>query len=104
MPHKLDAALARAVAVNGGYVIGTKHVGRFGITKDDYAGMVVAQGSKCAICGTFHEYAAALAVDHCHSTGKVRGLLCRSCNTALGFLKDDVALLRAAIDYLERNQ
>jgi hypothetical protein len=42
-----------------------------------------------------------LAVDHCHTTGKVRGLLCSTCNTALGSFQDNPAYLKAAIHYLE---
>jgi len=43
-----------------------------------------------------------VAVDHCHKTGKFRGLLCNGCNKALGFFKDDLAILRSAINYLEQ--
>lgn len=43
-----------------------------------------------------------LVVDHCHDTGKIRGLLCHNCNRALGLLKDSVHTLESAIDYLEK--
>lgn len=41
------------------------------------------------------------SIDHCHKTGKVRGLLCKTCNTGIGHLKDDPNILRSAINYLE---
>ncbi len=75
----------------------------YGITLDDYNKMFAEQEGKCSICGT-HQCATgrALAVDHDHETGKVRGLLCSNCNTALGKFNDDVELLKKAIDYLRR--
>ena len=45
-----------------------------------------------------------LSVDHCHTTGKVRGLLCQSCNTGIGLLKEDTKLFMAAIEYLEKSR
>lgn len=64
--------------------------------------MLTSQGGTCAIChGT--ATVGRLAVDHCHLTGKVRGLLCTNCNTALGKLKDSKELLLNAINYLEVN-
>jgi hypothetical protein len=45
-----------------------------------------------------------LGVDHCHQTGKVRGLLCRDCNLSIGHMKDSVERLKAAIKYLESNE
>lgn len=64
--------------------------------------MLDAQQNKCAICGTdASEFNKAFAVDHCHTTGKVRGLLCWHCNTSIGKFKDDVLLLQRAIDYLQ---
>lgn len=78
---------------------------KYGISLEDYENLLKDQGSVCAICdskGTEtksgHRYA--LAVDHCHITGSVRGLLCQDCNSGIGSLKDDIALLERAIDYL----
>ncbi len=81
----------------------------YGITPDEYASMLDAQGGVCAICGKTEPGAHgrtgkqfSLSVDHCHSTGKVRGLLCQKCNRAVGLLGDDPAILKIAIEYLER--
>lgn len=79
----------------------------YGITVDDFDRMAHAQDYRCSICGN-QETAVdklglprRLAVDHCHSTGKVRALLCTNCNKSLGGFKDDPNLLRKAADYLE---
>lgn len=79
----------------------------FGITLDDYESMLDGQNSVCAICGkpesTIHSVTKQvqnMAVDHCHETGKIRGLLCSKCNTGLGSFKDSKKLLQAAINYL----
>ena len=59
------------------------------------------QGGGCAICGiTVDPTHKQLSVDHCHNSGKVRGLLCTLCNTALGSFKDDPELLQKAINYV----
>jgi hypothetical protein len=84
-------------------------VRRFGITLHEYSGLLVQQGGKCAICksksgGTRDGKDKALAVDHCHTTNQVRGLLCEACNTGIGKLKDNPDVLRAAADYLERHK
>lgn len=75
----------------------------YGITAEDYERMLVAQDGGCAICGSDNAEGRGgmLHVDHCHSTGKVRGLLCDQCNHGLGKFKDDQALLQRAIEYLE---
>jgi hypothetical protein len=72
---------------------------RYGITIDRYDAMYEQQEGKCAICRA--EDSDQFAVDHCHKTGKVRGLLCRSCNLGIGQLKDDIEVLSNAITYLQ---
>jgi hypothetical protein len=74
----------------------------YGILPDEYDALLAGQGGLCAICGAdrFDRRRKALGVDHDHLTGAIRGLLCRSCNLALGFLRDDPALARAALAYL----
>lgn len=75
---------------------------QYGITLDDYHCMLVAQNNCCALCGK--EFGDTQftrpAVDHCHNTGKVRGLLHGQCNTGLGFFNDDIDLLLKAAEYL----
>jgi hypothetical protein len=59
-----------------------------------------AQDHKCKICKMKADLHNELCVDHCHKTGKVRGLLCRQCNTGLGNFRDNTELLKSAIKYL----
>jgi hypothetical protein len=78
----------------------------FGIGLDDYQRMFVEQKGVCAVCAQPETATRAgkvkwLSVDHDHKTGDVRGLLCSDCNTGIGKLKDDSAVLRAAADYLD---
>jgi len=70
----------------------------YGISQKDYDTMASAQDNVCAICGTHPEKY--LAVDHCHKTGVVRGLLCRTCNSAIGLLKHDQEVIKQAANYL----
>jgi hypothetical protein len=76
---------------------------KYGITQEQFNDMLSAQNSACSICGTkepkgrnntFH-------VDHCHTTQRVRGLLCHKCNVGLGHFKDSPAALRTAATYIE---
>lgn len=71
----------------------------YGVTPRQYAQMKRKQRGRCLICN--RRPLNALCVDHCHTTGKVRGLLCRDCNRGLGDFKDMVSRLRSAIEYLE---
>lgn len=77
---------------------------KYGITQEWYDEQLKIQDGSCKICGTknpgkglkhFH-------VDHSHKTGKVRGLLCHSCNTGIGLFKEDVELIEKAIEYVNR--
>lgn len=75
---------------------------KYGITAAQYDQMLEAQGHGCAICGRREcRTGKALAVDHSHVTGKVRGLLCGSCNKGIGLLQDSPELLTRAARYLE---
>jgi len=76
---------------------------RYGVTKKDYHQRLASQAGACAICRRPSEDSlnGRLDVDHCHTTGEIRGLLCRKCNTALGLLGEDPSVLRAALIYLE---
>lgn len=76
----------------------TKLKHRYGLSFEQYQEMFVRQDGKCACCGE----RSAVDVDYCHDTGRVRGLLCRSCNVGLGQLGDTVEGLRRAIAYLEK--
>jgi hypothetical protein len=76
---------------------------KYGISLDYYKEMLTKQNNTCAICkennlGENDWF----CVDHCHATGKVRGLLCHHCNRALGCLKDRVDYFESAIDYLNK--
>ena len=76
---------------------------KFGITVKQFDEMLKQQNHCCAICmtttpkgrGTFH-------VDHCHETGKIRGILCHDCNTGIGKLGDSLESIKKAVSYLER--
>lgn len=70
------------------------------LSKKDYDEMLLKQDNKCAIC--FQSQLSKLSVDHCHTTGRVRGLLCRQCNLGIGCLKDNVNFLSNAITYLSK--
>lgn len=76
---------------------------RFGINFDQFEFMLQEQNFVCAICGKEDRQGRELAVDHCHASEKVRGLLCSDCNMGLGQFKDSVDLLMKAKDYLERD-
>lgn len=75
----------------------------YGITPQEYQILFEAQNGKCAICNTNDPITRLnFSVDHDHVTGRVRGLLCTTCNSLLGFAKDQVVLLEKAIEYLRK--
>lgn len=72
---------------------------KYGLTEEVYSAMLEAQGGRCAICPSTTK----LSVDHCHDTGKVRGILCHTCNVGLGMFHNSPRKLRAAARYLSRS-
>lgn len=75
--------------------------GRYGITLKDYEKLWEGQNGKCAICEKDLLPSRKSAVDHCHTSGKTRGLLCSSCNTSLGKFNDSPEMLMKALSYLK---
>ena len=73
---------------------------RYGLEESAAKELAIDRISTCKICDT----KTIVVVDHCHTTGKVRGYLCYSCNTVLGLAKDNVDILKSAINYLESNK
>lgn len=79
-----------------------RHLKRtYGIDLVDYEELLRAQGGACAICRTTTDGDDSLHVDHDHTSGAIRGLLCRGCNTGLGGFGDKSERLRAALEYLD---
>lgn len=78
---------------------------KYGLTKKDLNELFKKQDNKCAICLIDRKLVVqGLAVDHCHTTGKIRGLLCNNCNNGIGRFHDDTNKLKNAIKYLEKNK
>lgn len=79
---------------------------KYGISPEDYSRMFADQNGKCAVCGVEgsdkpgDKKKPRLAIDHCHTTGKVRGLLCGPCNRAEGLLKS-IATAKSLVAYME---
>lgn len=71
---------------------------KYGLAESDYRALVVKHAGRCGICGDLEQN---LVVDHCHTTGRVRGLLCRICNLGLGYFRDDTERMMRAIAYLD---
>jgi hypothetical protein len=81
---------------------------KYGLTFEQRQALFDKQEGKCAVCncdvhldGT--KNATQAVIDHCHTSGKVRGVLCNTCNQGLGFFKDDVTVIQNAIKYLKEN-
>lgn len=88
-----------------------RKIKEYKITEDQYKEMFLSQDNKCAICNNSEKSLTNkgdrfknLAIDHCHSTNKVRGLLCINCNQALGKVKDNIEILKSMIAYLEKHK
>jgi formate dehydrogenase maturation protein FdhE len=70
---------------------------KYNLTPEEYAEIITKQGNKCAICGDIPKK---MCIDHDHNTGKVRGMLCSTCNLAIGLIRDCPIRLEKAIAYL----
>lgn len=79
-----------------------KWVTQYGLTWDSYQELLDSQSRKCAACEAELDCGPNTHIDHCHRTGKVRGILCRSCNIALGLLDDDKDRVSLLLNYIER--
>lgn len=80
------------------------HIKRYGITVADYNRMFSEQGGCCKACKRHQDvFKRRLVIDHCHQTGKVRGLLCISCNLCLGYVNDNKNTLLSLMEYLDLN-
>jgi hypothetical protein len=80
---------------------------KYDLTLEEYNKLFEEQNGRCYICLSTESHRTKtrykLVVDHCHTTGKVRGLLCHHCNVGLGHFKDNTDLLKKAIEYLNEN-
>jgi hypothetical protein len=74
---------------------------RYGLTPEDLMHMHEQQGGVCLICKGPPKEGRNLDVDHCHTTGKIRGLLCNNCNRGLGHFQDNPSFLLTAAEYLK---
>lgn len=102
-PEKARAWSKKWSAANPEKILSARLRRDFGISLEDYQTMLAKQGGVCAVCLKPEKTKRRLAVDHDHNTGKIRGLLCRDCNTSLGKLGDSPEILRRAAAYLENN-
>lgn len=75
----------------------------YGISLLDYESMLKKQGGSCAICKN-NDTNRKLAVDHCHKTNKIRGLLCGKCNRAIGMLDDNLENAKNLVEYIKQNK
>jgi len=97
---------AHIITENGIPIDREKYIWRvYKLTGKEYANLLIIQEDSCAICKSVFDTKAftkkAVHVDHCHTTGKVRGLLCNNCNAGIGYMKENISTLQSAIEYLK---
>lgn len=73
------------------------------MTLEEFNKLFQRQGNRCAICYSETHGGRGWHVDHCHASGKIRGILCHPCNSTLGYAKEDVARLKACASYLRKH-
>lgn len=96
--NKANPERARALRLKANL----KH--KYGITPADFSRMVTEQAAQCACCRDALDFLRphTIHIDHCHATGRIRGVLCHSCNKMLGHAKDEIKRLAAAIEFFAR--
>jgi hypothetical protein len=115
--HKCHTALPDAVRQPGKAVCDTcrvdprkrradheqrRRLRKYGLTQDEYDQLLLDQDGRCPGCGTDDPGAKGWCIDHCHTSGRVRALLCMRCNTVLGLVDEDPAILRTLADLAEQ--
>lgn len=107
-PHKVEEAYQRRRSDpvkrkrDARTSLASHYKNKYGMTIDEVHSLFHSQDRKCALCkDTLDEKT--MMVDHCHETGRVRGILCRRCNSGLGFLGDTAQALGRALEYLKRS-
>ena len=93
---KLIASTANWHKTNRAHIQQYYRTKLYGLSKEQYEALLVSQNYKCAICKT----ADAKEIDHCHTTGKVRGILCGPCNRGIGIFKENRTTIAAVLAYL----
>lgn len=102
-PHKQAVTKQKQVIRSRRSYLTKRIYTKYGLTYQAYQDLLKSQDYKCAICGLSESTKGkGLSVDHCHTTGKVRGLLCTNCNLGIGSFTDDIQKLKLAISYLEK--
>ena len=101
-PNYSKGYYSRYVAQNPNYYK-MRNLKKYGLTLQDYNDLLWKQNYKCALCKTDNHNGNGWHIDHCHNSNKVRGILCNNCNVGLGHFKDDVKLLKVAIEYLQKH-
>jgi hypothetical protein len=100
-PEKSNEAARAYRARNPDQVRSSNLKKLYGITLDQFNDLFRAQGEQCAICKATSSTGKNWHVDHCHEAGRIRGILCHSCNLMIGHASDDVERLLAAVEYLK---
>lgn len=100
-PCKECSNANRNASYQKAYQIKTK----YNMTSEEYKNMLIAQEYSCDICGIHRDDCSKdFSVDHCHSSGNVRGLLCQSCNIGLGNFRDSIKIMKNAIAYIKKSK
>ena len=102
--NKIKAIKRKEYIKNKDKYISRELYKKYKITLNEYNEMLEKQGNRCFICNVHKDDCSkGLAVDHNHNTGKIRKLLCRQCNSILGYSKENIEILSKCIDYINKD-